>query len=404
MEEFFEEEKQWNIMQLQKKSLLCILKLNASKAQANGHSVSFDKQLIWKVLIYDSYAKEVISPLIKIDKVHNYNITLFLDLESKREKIHNVAAIYLIKPCKESIGCVVRDLNNKLYDRIFVNFLSPCSDKLLEYFANECRRSNSQNTIAQVFSHYLNYSTITSRLFTLNIPDAYASFYRCHQLSENVDSYIDAVAEGLFMFLKTNTLYPFIRFHKHDIVAQKVATGLRKLYERAMREEDKIPELTLSKRPLLLLLNRSIDVHTMLHHPWKYISLVHDVFGIRGGRVEVEKKVYEFDWLTDTFLQEHELSDYPEVARTISTEVDRFMEKQNAIINKDDGNISAKLNEVMAQLPEITERKNQLEAHTNLSHLLYDHIKKRGFDQLNDTELQIMASKNVSSSVTHCSL
>lgn len=403
MEEFFEEEKQWNIMQLQKKTLLRILKLNAPKGQANGRSLSFDKQLIWKVLIYDSHAKDITSSLIRIDKVHNYNITLFLDLESKREKLHNVAAIYLIKPCEESIGHVVKDLSNRLYDRIFVNFISPCSDKLLEHFANECKRSNSQNAIAQIYSHYLNYSTITSRLFTLNIPDAYASFYRCHQLSESVDSYTDAIAEGLFMFLKTNTLYPFVRFHKHDVAAQKVAASLRRLYDKVLREDDKAPELTLSKRPLLLLLNRSIDVHTMLHHPWKYISLVHDVFGIKRGRVEVEKKVYEFDWLTDGFLQEHELSDYPEVARTISTEVDKFMER-NANINKDDGNISAKLNEVMAQLPEITERKNQLEAHTNLSHLLYDHIKKRGFDQLNDTELQIMASKHVSSSVNPSSL
>jgi len=150
-----------------------------------------------------------------------------LDLESKRETIHNLAGIYLTKPCKESIAYVIRDLKNKLYDRIFVNLLSPCPDNLLEHFAIESGRIKAQNLIAQIFCHYLNYSTITSRLFTLNLPDAYASFYRFHELNEDISSYVNAIAGGLFMFLKTNSLYPCIRFYKLDLVAQKVATSLR---------------------------------------------------------------------------------------------------------------------------------------------------------------------------------
>jgi hypothetical protein len=393
-------------MQLQKKAILRILKFNSFKDTINA---AFDKQLVWKVLIYDTYAKDIVSSLIKINKIHMYNITLFLDLESKREEIHNVAAIYLIKPCKESIGYILRDLKNKLYDRIFINFLSPCPDNLLEHFAVESGRIKSQNVIAQIFTHHLNYSTITSRLFTLNIPDAYASFYRCHELNEDISSYVNAITGGLFMFLKTNSLYPYIRFHKLDLIAQKVASNLRQLYDKAAREEDRAIELSPSKRPLLLLLNRSIEIHTMLHHPWKYISLIHDIFGIHRGKVEIirerDKKItYDFDWLTDTFLQEHELMNYPEVAGIISTEIEKFKQRQNTMIGKDEDNISARLTEAMNQLPEMTERMSKLDAHTNLIQVLYDNIKKRGYDQLNDIELQIMASKHVSSTVTSFNL
>jgi len=46
MEEFFEEEREWNIMQLQKKAILRILKFNSFKDTTNNDSTAFDKQLV----------------------------------------------------------------------------------------------------------------------------------------------------------------------------------------------------------------------------------------------------------------------------------------------------------------------------------------------------------------------
>ena len=405
MDEFFEEEKQWDIMKLQKKKLLRIFKLNPSKHSGNEVINKFDKQFIWKVIIYDSYAKNIVESLLKMDSVRTHNVTMFLDLDSKRDEIHNAAAIYLIKPCKDSIEHIIDDLNGKLYDNIFINFISPCSDEHLEYLATSCSEINEQDRILQVYNHYLNYFSVTSKMFTLNLPDAYTSFYRCYELGEMINEYLNSVAEGIFMFLKTNSLYPYIRFYKNDIISLKIAKLLRKLYEKTTREEDEIPNLTSTNRPLLILLNRSIDLYTMLHHPWKYISLLHDIFGINNGKIEVsldknKKTTYEIDYLSDTFLQKFELADYPDAASEISSEFDKWNNEFKKMSGKgQETDISAKLNEAIGQLPEMIERKNKLEAHTNLTTLLYDHIKKRGYDQLNDIELQILSAKTVSSTV-----
>eukprot|EP00826_Nyctotherus_ovalis_P005537 TRINITY_DN11255_c0_g1_i2.p1 TRINITY_DN11255_c0_g1~~TRINITY_DN11255_c0_g1_i2.p1 ORF type:complete len:173 (-),score=43.55 TRINITY_DN11255_c0_g1_i2:486-1004(-) len=47
----------------------------------------------------------------------------------------------------------------------------------------------------------------------------------------------------------------------------------------------------------------------------------------------------------------------------------------------------------------MTERKIRLETHTNLTTSLYDHVRRRKLDHLNDTELQIMTSKTISAKV-----
>lgn len=40
-----------------------------------------------------------------------------------------------------------------------------------------------------------------------------------------------------------------------------------------------------TRRPLLILLDRDIDISVMLQHSWTYKSLVHDMFGIAGHQV-----------------------------------------------------------------------------------------------------------------------
>ena len=45
-------------------------------------------------------------------------------------------------------------------------------------------------------------------------------------------------------------------------------------------------------RPLLVILDRNIDLATPLHHTWTYQALVHDVM-VRRGRERREKRVGE---------------------------------------------------------------------------------------------------------------
>ena len=39
-----------------------------------------------------------------------------------------------------------------------------------------------------------------------------------------------------------------------------------------------------SIRPLLLILDRQSDLHTMLYHSWTYLSLINDIFAVKNNQ------------------------------------------------------------------------------------------------------------------------
>ena len=58
---------------------------------------------MWKIIIYDDYCQDMLSTLFKIGNLRAKNITLHLNLKSKREKINGVNTIYFVQPLTENV-------------------------------------------------------------------------------------------------------------------------------------------------------------------------------------------------------------------------------------------------------------------------------------------------------------
>lgn len=81
----------------------------------------------------------------------------------------------------------------------------------------------------------------------------------------------------------------------------------KRLYERIHSELASVPNLFTEsassigglgagagssfQRPVLLILDRNVDLTVMLSHSWTYQALCHDVFGMSLNRVKVDVKV-----------------------------------------------------------------------------------------------------------------
>jgi hypothetical protein len=337
------------------------------------------------------------------------NITLYLQLEAKRDAIKDVAAIYLIKPCKESIMRIVEDLNSELYDYLFVNFISPCPDDLLEYFAIECGRYNNQSKIIQVYDHYLALFAPTPKMFSLELNESYILMNRIPGEEVEVDRHLESIALGIYNFLRTVHYDPYIRFEKEDIFGEQIAKKLCVLFNKYERPEDEKYEYGI--RPILMLVNRNHDIHTLLHHPWNYFAITHDVLGISYGKVTIpgssssaKKQEHELDYLNDSFLQTFGLKEFQVVAESIEEQYAKWKNDYEGMSGKKAGeeskeDIAAKLGEAIEHVPEMTERKKNLDAHTVIVSNLYAHIKRRNLNELVNTELEIMTSKSVSSQI-----
>lgn len=214
-------------------------------------------------------------------------------------------------------------------------------------------------------------------------------------------------------------MIPIIRCPK-DAAAEMVAVRLdRKLRDHILNSKDNLfsgPKggagSTASSRPVLVLLDRNVDLTTMLSHSWTYQSLVHDVLNMKLNKITVEmpaeennpakgksKKIYDLT-SSDFFWTKHAGAPVVEAADSVDAELNKWREESAAMTKKagasqfedlqnETSAATQHLKAVIGELPEMQERKATLDMHMNILTAIFNGIKNRQVDNYFQIEEEV---------------
>uniref|UniRef100_A0A671MPX7 Sec1 family domain-containing protein 1 n=1 Tax=Sinocyclocheilus anshuiensis TaxID=1608454 RepID=A0A671MPX7_9TELE len=381
---------------------------------------------VWKVLIYDRFGQDIISPLLSVKELRDMGITLHLLLHSDRDPIPDVPAIYFVMPTEENTDRICQDLRNQLYESYYLNFISAISRSKLEDIASAALAANAVNQVTKVFDQYLNFITLEDDMFILcNQNKEHISYHAINKpdiMDTDMEAIMDTIVDSLFCFFVTLGAVPIIRCPRGN-AAEMVAVKLDKKLRENLRDArnslftgDTMGTGQFSfHRPLFVLADRNLDLATPLHHTWTYQALIHDVLDFHLNRVSVEesqgseaspagarpkkknKKSYDLTG-ADKFWQKHKGSPFPEVAEAVQEELDTYRAQEDEVKRlksimglegEDDGAIKVL-------------RKNEkrlIDLHTNVATAVLDHIKSRKLDVYFEYEEKLMSKSTLDKSL-----
>jgi len=168
----------------------------------------------WKILIYDTACRSIISPILSVQQLRRRGVTLHLLLNAEREPIPDVPAIYFCRPTRENLAVIAQDCAKGLYARSHLNFVTKLDRSLMEEFAKLVVQSGSLESIASVHDQYLDFACLEDRLFSLHKLNSYVTYNGSGATEQMMEQAMTDIAYGLFSVVATLGQIPVIRCPK----------------------------------------------------------------------------------------------------------------------------------------------------------------------------------------------
>lgn len=306
----------------------------------------------------------------------------------------------------------IQDISNGLYDQLHLNFVSSIPSPLLEKVAQTALERDAVSTVARVRDLYLDFISMEDRLFQFEHENSYFEFHDPATTDARAEANIAKTVDALFSVVLTLGVVPIIRCPALD----SAALVARRLDAKIRDHLSTVGHMELSSnsssgsynRPVLLLVDRNIDLSVMVSHSWSYQSIIHDLLPYSLNRVRLEVaeegtnvvKSFNLD-STEPFWAEHTSQPFTSVIADIQAGVEEVGQRKkhhesrtaNSEHDTDSSQVlksTKSMSEYVAALPELEERTKVLDLHTQIGKALLNAVRDRSIDQFFAKEESIM--------------
>lgn len=332
-------------------------------------------------------------------------------LDSDREAIPDVPAVYFVNPTKENLDRIARDCSRKLYQCARLNTCGRMDRRQMEEFASVVVSTNGLAQIESLRDNYVDFVSLEERLFHLGMKESYVTYNHHGTNESNMTIAMDAICSGLLSTILTLGVMPIIRCERGG-APEMVGRKLCKLLE----EHPTLQGKSLHNRPVLVIMDRNLDLITPLQHVSTYQALVDDVLDHLSNRVEFDvhsdidnsrgggrvtpavRKKFDIDPDLDPFYSSQKFNPFPEAIESNGSELQDVTEREKQIRSKaseEGGSIShqdapsSDLATTVESLPLLLERKKKLEVHTSVLQAVMNEVASRDIPQFYELETSL---------------
>ena len=368
------------------------------------------------ILFYDDYTSRILN-IFTIKQLRDYNIVDIKHINQLDPSDHIVDLTAIFYLSHTNVHFFVNHLNRYSKSVLFIHYTL----NNIESFADQLSRGPTDN-ILLVFDSYTHY--IAFDQFGISAPPIKQN---CMQLLPNTllldKQLLTASVHTLTSLYMTMSTVPLI-YSTNDPNCQFVASECNDLFmqwnqeyqhQKSIKSNNYYDQFQLFSgyggiRPILLIVNRSMDVLPFLMHSWSYNVLIHDLFKLNQNQILLKQSLtspssnlpntIDIDPL-DIIWQNHANEPFPLVAEQIDKQLQHYKQKAQEVmafagvsnmneVDMEQLTSTAQIKTVLTQLPELTQTKHILDNHMHIATSLLSKMQEIQLDKVFESEENLM--------------
>ncbi|KAJ3331949.1 vacuolar protein sorting-associated protein 45 [Blyttiomyces sp. JEL0837] len=345
-----------------------------------------------KVLLLDAETTPIISMVVTQSQLLAREVYLTDRVENRtRDKMKHLKCIVFVRPTPESIQSLVEELRDPCYGDYYLYFSNTLKKSAIERLAE----ADETEAVREVQEYYADFLAINNDVFSFNLHGPADPLFVENSATWDNRTF-QRTTEGILSVLLALKKKPLVRYARTSTLAKKLAAEI------AYQIQQEGPLFDFRKTdtpPILMILDRRNDPVTPLLNQWTYQAMVHELFGINNGRVdlssiadvrpELREIVLSSD--SDAFYKRNMFLNLGDLGASIKTYVDEYQAKHKSSMNIES---ISDMKKFMEDYPEFRKLSGNVTKHVTLVGELSRRVDKEGLLEAGELEQSLAVSEN----------